>query len=368
MANLEISGLMKKYGEFTVLPPLKLTVESGSLTVIAGPSGCGKSTLLRIIAGLEPQCGGEIRMDGKRIDHLPPRERNIAMVFQNLALYPHLTAGENIAFPLRIQKIGKIETARQVQETAEILGIGGLLGRRPDQLSGGERQRVALGRAMVRKPRLFLLDEPLSSLDAKLREDLRHELLLLHRRLGITMLYVTHDQTEALTMADNIVVLDKGCLQQTGTPEVLYTKPTNRFVAGFIGTPPMNFLPGQLLWDGNNPLISIEGSSCRIIREDRRAINGMGGVIILGIRPEEIRLGQPDCASSQEGLLLEVLVKSTRLNGYQAVTEIETLSGSWQGLALAPAKSLQLQPGMKTCAFLPANELHYFDSASGKAI
>lgn len=351
-----------------MLPPLDLTIESGSLTVIVGPSGCGKTTLLRLIAGLEPLSGGEIRMDGERIDHLPPRERNIAMVFQNLALYPHLTAGENIAFPLSIQGIGKTETARQVQETAEILGIGGLLNRRPDQLSGGERQRVALGRAMVRKPRLFLLDEPLSSLDAKLREELRHELYQLHGKLGITMLYVTHDQTEAMSLADTIVVLNKGELQQSGTPEELYARPANRFVAGFIGSPPMNFLTGQLTWSGEWPIASFEDSTCRIKRNDISAISEKAGEIIIGIRPEDILLGDGEAADEAEGLHFEVLVRSTRLNGHQLVTEIGTLNDSWQGLTLAPRKDRQQRPGTRVYASLPVKDLYFFDSASGKAI
>jgi len=368
VALIELCGISKTYGTVEALRSLDLTVESGSLTVIVGPSGCGKTTLLRLIAGLENQSAGEIRIDGRRIDHLAPRERNIAMVFQNLALYPHLTAEENIAFPLRIQGTGKTEITRQVQETAEMLGIVALLERRPEQLSGGERQRVALGRAMVRKPQLFLLDEPLSSLDAKLRDELRRELLQLHKRLGTTMIYVTHDQTEAMTLADTIVVLESGVLQQKGGPAELYERPANIFVADFIGSPPMNFLPGCLEWREYRPVVCIGDVSCRLTVNWNNRKAEQGREIMVGIRPEEIQLHQDGTAPVEEGLLLEVMIRSVKLNGFQAVTDIETIDGLFRGAVLAPWKSRLWKAGDRACAFLPVSELHIFDPKSGYAI
>lgn len=373
MARLELRGVTKSYGKQPALHPLDLTVQSGSLTVLVGPSGCGKTTILRLIAGLETPCAGEIWLDGRRIDHLSPRERNVAMVFQNFALYPHMTAGENIAFPLRIQGTGKTETASQVQEVAGILGIGGLLDRRPDQLSGGERQRVALGRAMVRKPLLFLLDEPLSSLDAKLREDLRRELLLLHERLGATMIYVTHDQTEAMTLADTLMVLEGGQLRQEGSPVDLYMHPADMFVADFIGSPPMSFLPGHVERRGNDQAVYVAGSVCMLPWMFDFETTGETGEtretreIMVGIRPEEFHVC-PVGGITEKELVLEGIVTSVQIAGHQILAAFEASDCSWRATLLGNRKNIPWRRGEHIRTFVSAEELHFFDPCSGKRI
>ena len=245
MATLELQGVNKSFGRTEVIGEVSLDVDDGELVVFVGPSGCGKSTLLRMIAGLETLSGGAIRIGGERVDHLPPADRGIAMVFQSYALYPHKDVRGNLGFALKHAKVERAEIDRRVDEAAAILGLQDLMGRRPRELSGGQRQRVAIGRAIVREPRVFLFDEPLSNLDAALRVHMRVEILKLHRRLGATMVYVTHDQVEAMTLADRIVVLRAGRIEQVGTPLELYREPANRFVAGFIGSPAMNFLDAR---------------------------------------------------------------------------------------------------------------------------
>ncbi|WP_196260762.1 ABC transporter ATP-binding protein [Pelagibacterium limicola] len=242
MSRIDLVDLNKSYGIFEVISGLNLSIEDGSFTVFVGPSGCGKSTLLRMIAGLEPITGGDVRIDGNRVNDASPIERGVAMVFQNYALYPHMTVEQNIGFSLRMAKFGKTEIAERVSEAAKTLQITDLLKRKPAQLSGGQRQRVAIGRAIVRDPQAFLFDEPLSNLDAELRVSMRVEIAKLHNKLGATMIYVTHDQTEAMTLADKIVVMRHGAIEQAGSPAVLYNDPANMFVAGFIGSPRMNFL------------------------------------------------------------------------------------------------------------------------------
>jgi len=247
MANIKIEKINKYYETNHVVKDVSLNIKSGSFTVIVGPSGCGKSTILRMIAGLEEINSGSILIDDIKINELAPKDRNIAMVFQSYALYPHMTVYENMAFGLKIEKKTKEEIHNRVLESAKILQIEELLERRPKQLSGGQRQRVAIGRAISRKPKVFLFDEPLSNLDAALRIQMRVELAKLHNQLKATMIYVTHDQTEAMTMADNIVVLDNGVVSQKGSPLNLYNKPVNTFVAGFIGSPKMNFLKSKII-------------------------------------------------------------------------------------------------------------------------
>ena len=243
MASVTVDRANKVYPNGThAVKDCSLEINDGEFVVIVGPSGCGKSTLLRMIAGLEEITGGEIRIENRVVNHVPAKDRNISMVFQNYALFPHLNVFDNIAFGLKLRKEKKPEIRRKVEDAAELLEISHLLKQRLDQLSGGERQRVAMGRAIVRDPAVFLMDEPLSNLDAKLRTQMRVELTQLHQRLGNTFIYVTHDQTEAMTMGDRIVVMEKGVIQQIGTPEEVYNKPVNQFVAGFIGTPPMNFI------------------------------------------------------------------------------------------------------------------------------
>jgi multiple sugar transport system ATP-binding protein len=244
MGRITLDKVQKRFGEVEVIPPLDLTVEDGEFVVFVGPSGCGKSTLLRLIAGLEDVSGGEIRIDGKPATDLPPAKRGLAMVFQSYALYPHMSVRKNIAFPLKMAGMDKAEQDRRIAKAADVLNLTDYLDRRPGQLSGGQRQRVAIGRAIVREPAAFLFDEPLSNLDAALRVGMRLEISELHSRLKTTMIYVTHDQVEAMTMADKIVVLRAGHIEQVGTPLDLYHAPRNLFVAGFIGSPKMNLMGG----------------------------------------------------------------------------------------------------------------------------
>lgn len=244
MGRIQLKSVTKKFGDVEVIPPLDLTIEDGEFTVFVGPSGCGKSTLLRLIAGLEDITGGHIEIDGADATDVPPAKRGLAMVFQSYALYPHMTVRKNIAFPLRMAKLDQAEIDKRVEGAASVLNLTDYLDRRPGQLSGGQRQRVAIGRAIVREPAAFLFDEPLSNLDAALRVGMRLEISELHERLATTMIYVTHDQVEAMTMADKIVVLQAGVIEQVGSPLELYRTPRNLFVAGFIGSPKMNFIEG----------------------------------------------------------------------------------------------------------------------------
>ena len=247
MTKLAINNLKKTYGDNLVIPNVDLGINDGEFVVFVGPSGCGKSTLLRMIAGLESISGGEIKLNGKCLNGIHPSEREVAMVFQSYALYPHMTVEKNMGFPLKMAGVDKADISKKVKETASHLQLEALLNRLPGELSGGQRQRVAIGRAIVRDPELFLFDEPLSNLDAKLRGEMRVYLKQLHQQLNATMVYVTHDQVEAMTLADKIVVLNKGNIEQVGAPEELYNRPVNRFVAAFIGTPVMNFLPHTAL-------------------------------------------------------------------------------------------------------------------------
>src|SRR3954463_9459829 len=275
MAEVTFHHVKKAYGPVTVIPDLNLDIEDHELMVLVGPSGCGKSTALRMIAGLEEINGGTIEIGGRVVNDVPPKDRDIAMVFQSYALYPHMTVRENMEFGLKIRKTPKAEMDRLVNEAAQILGITEFLDRKPKQLSGGQRQRVALGRAIVRKPAVFLFDEPLSNLDAKLRVQMRAEIKKLQQRLQVTAVYVTHDQIEAMTMGHRIAVMSAGKLQQVGTPLDVYDRPANLFVAQFIGTPPMNFLKGTL--DADGAKVSGVSFSLPIPPELRPATQGKGG-------------------------------------------------------------------------------------------
>ncbi|MBI4659320.1 MAG: sn-glycerol-3-phosphate ABC transporter ATP-binding protein UgpC, partial [Verrucomicrobia bacterium] len=295
MAKVIIENLAKTYAEKSgagvrAVNNINLTVEDREFMVLVGPSGCGKSTTLRMIAGLEEISGGTISIDGRIVNNVLPKDRDIAMVFQNYALYPHMSAYDNMAFGLKLRKFPRAEIDARVREAATMLGLTDYLERRPKALSGGQRQRVAVGRAIVRKPKVFLFDEPLSNLDAKLRVQMRTEISKLHSRLGATMIYVTHDQVEAMTMGDRIVVMKDGLIQQIDTPLHLYNHPANRFVAGFIGSPSMNFMEGRLSADGNGGLIFDEGSVRLQISKkyDRYLHDHIGKEVVFGIRPEDI--------------------------------------------------------------------------------
>ena len=289
MADIELKTINKYYGKTHVIKDFSLKIKDQSFTTLVGPSGCGKSTLLRMIAGLEEINSGSILINNKSVNDLPPRDRGIAMVFQSYALYPHMTVFENMAFGLKIEKKSKDEINSRVKEAAKILQIEELLGRKPKQLSGGQRQRVAIGRAITRKPKVFLFDEPLSNLDAALRVQMRVELAKLHEQLDATMIYVTHDQTEAMTLSDEIVVLDEGKISQLGKPLELYNKPNNLFVAGFIGSPKMNFIPAKFISKNKND-IEIEFLNSKFIFNYENDINFKKQELIVGIRPENIHV------------------------------------------------------------------------------
>jgi len=289
MPGLELASVSKIYANgHRAVNRVSLAIESGELLVLVGPSGCGKSSLLRMIAGLETVSEGEIRIGGRAVNALPPKDRDVAMVFQNYALYPHMTVFENMAFGLQLRKRPKEEIERTVRETATTLGLESMLDRRPRQLSGGERQRVALGRAMVRHPQVFLFDEPLSNLDAKLRVHTRGEIHRLHHRLAATMVYVTHDQVEAMTLGERIAVLDRGALQQMADPHTLYHHPANQFVAGFIGSPPMNFVTAEV---GAEGAVSVPGSASFVPRPAPAGLaSRRGRPVTMGVRPEDLTL------------------------------------------------------------------------------
>jgi len=297
MASVTLKGVRKVYQQggkdVVAVHGVDLEVADGELVVLVGPSGCGKSTTLRMVAGLESISGGELRIDGKLMNDVPANDRDVAMVFQSYALYPHMTAYDNMAFALKLRGMSKAEIDARVKEAAEILGIGELLSRKPRDMSGGQRQRVAVGRAIVRHPRVFLFDEPLSNLDAKLRVQTRREIARLHQQLGATMLYVTHDQVEAMTLGDRIVVLDRGYVQQIDTPLNLYERPKNTFVAGFIGSPAMNLIPGVIVAgpgvEGVEFRAADDSFSMALSGEWKEQLAGYGGrSVILGIRPEDI--------------------------------------------------------------------------------
>ncbi|TMV86649.1 sn-glycerol-3-phosphate ABC transporter ATP-binding protein UgpC [Thioclava sp. BHET1] len=286
MASIEIESVRKSYGTFPVLHGVDLSIRDGEFVVLVGPSGCGKSTLLRMIAGLEEITSGDIRIAERRVNDLPPKDRDIAMVFQSYALYPHMNVAQNMSYSLRLRRTAKEKIAAAVGNAANKLGLDPLLDRRPKALSGGQRQRVAMGRAIVRQPKAFLFDEPLSNLDARLREQMRAEIKKLHGELGATSIYVTHDQIEAMTLADRIVAMQSGVVQQVGTPLELYDRPANLFVAGFMGSPGMNFLKGQYLAQADQAQVLLPDGTA--IAVTPRAGLASGSATTLGIRPEHV--------------------------------------------------------------------------------
>ncbi|WGV15545.1 ABC transporter ATP-binding protein [Fuscovulum ytuae] len=299
MAEIHIRNAAKTYGQTTILQGIDLHIANGEFVVILGPSGCGKSSLLRMIAGLEDISAGEIVIGGIVVNDLEPRERGCAMVFQNYALYPHMTVAENIGYALKVAGVPKVERAARVQATAQSVGLGDYLDRRPGQLSGGQRQRVAMARAIIRQPRVFLFDEPLSNLDAKLRMQMRHEIRRIHNQVGATSIFVTHDQHEGMTLADRLVVMNKGCIEQIGTPREIYDHPASLYVAGFIGSPPMNFLPGHYSKARRGVLLE-NGSLIPV--NDALALED-DEMVQIGFRPEQTLLlgpGQGDFDATVE--------------------------------------------------------------------
>jgi multiple sugar transport system ATP-binding protein len=359
MSRLELTSISKVYGSgLRAVDRVSLGVESGRLLVLVGPSGCGKSSLLRMIAGLEEVSEGEIRIGDQVVNQLPPKERDVAMVFQNYALYPHMSVFENMAFGLKLRKRPKDEIARVVRETAALLGIESMLERRPRELSGGERQRVALGRAMVRQPRVFLFDEPLSNLDAKLRVQMRGEIHRLHQRLSATMVYVTHDQVEAMTLGEQIAVLKGGVLQQMADPFTLYHHPANQFVAGFIGSPPMNFLPARV--DGTGA-VSLSGATpFQPIGAPPSLMSYRGKEVTLGVRPEDLPLRE-----NGPGGTLDASLEVREPLGNEVLLYWTTAAGP---LISRLAGEFGPTPGERAKLHFRFEKLRWFDPEDGRAI
>ena len=356
MAGVTLQAVTKSYdGKNQIIQPLNVTVNDGEFMVMVGPSGCGKSTLLRMVAGLERVSSGDIYIDNKRVTQEEPKDRGIAMVFQNYALYPHMSVEENMAYGLKIRGMGKEQIRLRVLDAARSLELDHLLTRRPRELSGGQRQRVAMGRAIVREPAVFLFDEPLSNLDARLRVQMRLELQQLHRRLQTTSLYVTHDQVEAMTLAQRVMVMNKGVVEQLGTPVEVYERPASQFVASFIGAPAMNLLKGQFNSDGTR--FNLDASHALPLSESKA--KWANRPVVSGIRPEHIKL-----SSREQGGVplrvdtLEMLGADNLAHGRIGDTP----------LVVRLAHSERPQPGSTLWLHLPADALHFFDSTHGKRL
>ncbi len=357
MAKLSFRGIHKIYpGGFHAVKDFQLEIADGEFIVFVGPSGCGKSTTLRMAAGLEEISSGDLLIDGERVNEVEPKERNIAMVFQNYALYPHMTVRDNMSYALKIKKLPKAERDRKVREAARILGLEQLLDRKPKELSGGQRQRVALGRAIVRNPKVFLMDEPLSNLDAKLRVQMRMEIVKLHEQLGTTFIYVTHDQTEAMTMGDRIVVMDGGVIQQVGRPEDVYFHPKNLFVAGFIGSPQMNLFAASS--QGTGTLNTAFGPYA--LMEDQQALVKKAqspDKLLLGIRPEHLTMTEPKGAS------LKIRTKVDWLELLGSEKHLHCQIEETPFLARVPSDE-EVKRGDTISLYAPAEKMHLFDAES----
>ena len=365
MAEVVLENVCKRYESGAIaVDRFSLVVADREFLVLVGPSGCGKSTTLRMVAGLEDITSGTVSIGGRCVNAVPPKDRDIAMVFQNYALYPHMTVFENMAFGLRLRNVPKREIEERVKEAADILGLVGLMRRLPKQLSGGQRQRVAVGRAIVRKPKVFLFDEPLSNLDAKMRVEMRSEINRLHRRLSATMVYVTHDQVEAMTMGDRIVVMDRGAIQQAAPPLAVYQRPVNLFVAGFIGTPPMNFLKGRiLLYQGGCQFLHATGRFAVPERSVRAVEPFLEREVVLGFRPEAVGAalgGAPDCATVRgvvdvvEPMGAETFVQVVMEDGTRVVARVSP------DRVFAPGATVELPVALEHAVF--------FDAETGQAI
>jgi len=368
MASLTLTKITKKFNSDTAaLNHVSMTVNDGEFVVLVGPSGCGKSTLLRVIAGLEPLTDGEIHLNGKLMNDVPPKDRDIAMVFQNYALYPHMTVFDNMAFALKMRKLRNNAIEERVMAVADILGLTPFLDRKPKALSGGQLQRVAVGRAIVRHPVLFLFDEPLSNLDAKLRVAMRGELTKLHKRLGTTMIYVTHDQVEAMSMGDRLIVLENGTVQQAGKPLEIYNNPANRFVAGFIGSPPMNFLPAVLNFEGC--ALILEGTEyameiSRSLREQLAKGQETSATLLIGVRPEGISLTKPE-EMGKGKISLPGQVEILEPLGNETLARVAV--GQHELVCrLEPQTDLQVAQRVTLC--FEESAVRFFDQTSGERI
>jgi multiple sugar transport system ATP-binding protein len=363
MAKVSLRHVAKHFGEVKAVNDFNLEIEDREFTVFVGPSGCGKSTTLRMIAGLEEITDGEIFIGDKLVNHVAPKDRDIAMVFQNYALYPHMNVYENMAFGLKLRKFSRQEIDRRVKQAAEILGLANLLGRKPKELSGGQRQRVALGRAIVRDPAVFLMDEPLSNLDAKLRVQMRTELSKLHQRLQTTTIYVTHDQVEAMTMGDRIVVMKDGVIQQVAPPQEVYDRPVNLFVAGFIGAPAMNFLRGRLTGDAarfENATVSVTLPPS--LSHAARPYSNQE--VILGIRPEDIE-ADPEYIESHPGARMDAQIEVVEPLGAEVYLYLRSGENTCTA-RVAPTR--KYRTGDALTLSLNTDKIHLFDPQHEKAI
>lgn len=357
MASVILTNITKRFGNTAAVDDVSLEIPDGSFTVLVGPSGCGKTTILRMIAGLEDIESGQVRIGSTVVNDIPPAGRDIAMVFQSYALYPHMTVAQNIGFGLRLRKMPKMEIQARIAEVSKMLGLQDLLLRKPRQLSGGQRQRVALGRAIARRPAVFLMDEPLSNLDAKLRAQTRAELIRLYREIGTTVIYVTHDQIEAMTMGQQVVVMNEGRVQQVASPHEVYLHPANSFVAGFIGYPPMNLVPISFNVDHQGPIFCLgEGGETIPVFESMDAVFSKlnGKRVILGIRPEHIHLAN---GTSNHGLMCRV--EMTELMGHDTLVHLET-----NGLSLLARFDSRWSPqhGDLLRISFDENYLNFFDA------
>ncbi|SCB07820.1 ABC transporter ATP-binding protein [Rhizobium multihospitium] len=350
MSGLTIKNVRKSYGAVNIIHGVDVEISDGEFVILVGPSGCGKSTLLRMIAGLEDITGGEISIGGRVVNDLPPKDRDIAMVFQNYALYPQMTVAQNMGFALQLAGAKRAEIDEKVGEAAKILGLQPLLDRKPAQLSGGQRQRVAMGRAIVRDPKVFLFDEPLSNLDAKLRVKMRAEIKALHQRLKTTIVYVTHDQIEAMTMADKIVVLQGGKVEQVGSPLELYDRPKNIFVAGFLGSPAMNFLEGKITGGASSALVLPTGTHIEL---SNAPVQSDGREVVLGVRPEDISF------ASEGGVTATVTVVEPTGSETHVALDLEGKELTW-----VMRERAELTPGQKVQLSVKTPNLHFFDKAS----
>lgn len=361
MVAVKIQGLRKRFGNTEVLKGIDIEVPDGGFAVLVGPSGCGKSTLLRLLAGLETSDEGSIHFGDKNVTRLEPRERDIAMVFQSYALYPHLTVRENLSFGLQLRKTDKAEIEKRVDEVAEMLGLAPLLGRMPRALSGGQRQRVAMGRAIVRRPALFLFDEPLSNLDAALRAQVRVEIRKLHDRLGATSAYVTHDQVEAMTLADSLFVLNKGLVEQAGRPLEVYSRPATRFVAEFLGSPGMNFLDAELVSAAGGLGVQVGERRLDVAAEHLGDKAEAGKKVTLGVRPHEVLVVEGEGPAE-----LEAQVDVVEALGSESFAHARLASGT--GLVARIDGSRVVKAGDSLRLHIPSQALHVFDAETGRAL
>ncbi|MCR4732802.1 MAG: sn-glycerol-3-phosphate ABC transporter ATP-binding protein UgpC [Lachnospiraceae bacterium] len=362
MASITLENICKVYPNgFQAVKDFNLDVADKEFIIFVGPSGCGKSTTLRMIAGLEDISSGELKIDGKLMNSVEPKDRDIAMVFQNYALYPHMTVFDNMAFGLKIRKVDKAEIKKRVEEAAKILDLDKLLDRKPKALSGGQRQRVAMGRAIVRNPKVFLMDEPLSNLDAKLRVQMRIEISKLHERLGATIIYVTHDQTEAMTLGTRIVVMKDGVVQQIDSPQVLYSQPKNLFVAGFIGSPQMNFLDAKITANGNQVTATVGDAKLAVPADKAKALidGGYDGkTVVLGIRPEDIYDPENGTADIELGNSIDATIRVYELLGAEVFLYFD-YAGTQVTARVDPRT--QAKTGDKMTFHLDMTKTHFFD-------